>query len=255
MFDLTGKISVVTGGARGIGKGICHCLAKQGARIALIDILDKEADETCEELKQLGCKAKWYKADITDRELIFDTFKKILDDFETVDILVNNAGWDKLEPFVKNTPETWDKIVQLNYMGTIFCTRAIVEHMISRNSGRIISIGSDAGRVGSMGEAVYSGTKGAMIAFSKTLARELARNKITVNVVCPGPTMTPLVEDMYEKDEFIKKIFDAMDQIIPLKHLGTPEDIGAAVAFLASDEANFITGQTLSVSGGLTMSS
>jgi 2-hydroxycyclohexanecarboxyl-CoA dehydrogenase len=255
VFDLTGKISVVTGGARGIGKGICHCLAKQGARIALIDVLDKEADETCEELKQLGCKAKWYKADITDRELIFDTFKQILDDFETVDILVNNAGWDKLEPFIKNTPETWDKIVQLNYMGTIFCTRAIVEHMISRNSGRIISIGSDAGRVGSMGEAVYSGTKGAMIAFSKTLARELARNKITVNVVCPGPTMTPLVEDMYEKDEFIKKIFDSMDKIIPLKHMGTPEDIGAAVAFLASDEANFITGQTLSVSGGLTMSS
>jgi 2-hydroxycyclohexanecarboxyl-CoA dehydrogenase len=253
MFDLNEKVAVVTGGARGIGKGICTCLAKQGADIAIIDILEEEADETCGELNKLGRKAIRYKTDITDRSAVNATFKKILDDFKKVDILVNNAGWDKLEPFVKNEPELWDKIVQLNYMGTIYCTRAVLDQMMVRNSGRIINISSDAGRVGSTGEAVYSGTKGAIISFSKTMAREIARNQVTVNVVCPGPTMTPLVKVYYEENEFVRKIFDAMDRIIPLRHLGTPEDIGAAVAFLASDEANFITGQTLSVSGGLTM--
>ena len=253
MFDLSEKVAVVTGGARGIGKGICTCLAKQGADIAIIDVLEEEADETCEELSKLGRKAIRYKTDITDRSAVNATFNKILDDCKKVDILVNNAGWDKLEPFVKNEPELWDKIVQLNYMGTIYCTRAVLDQMMARNSGRIINISSDAGRVGSTGEAVYSGTKGAIISFSKTMAREMARNQVTVNVVCPGPTMTPLVKAYYEENEFVRKIFDAMDRIIPLSHLGTPEDIGAAVAFLASDEANFITGQTLSVSGGLTM--
>jgi len=253
MFDLTGKTAVVTGGARGIGKGICSCLTTQGAEIAIIDVLEKEADETCKELEQLGRTARFYKADITDRESIFATMQTILSDFDKVDILVNNAGWDKIEPFVKNTPDVWEKIVQINYMGTIHCTRAVVEHMMSRNQGRIINISSDAGRVGSTGEAVYSGTKGAIIAFSKTMARELARNRITVNTVCPGPTMTPLITAMVEVDAFIAKIFAAMDKLIPLRHMGAPEDIGAAVTFLASDEANFITGQTLSVSGGLTM--
>ncbi|MBI4773204.1 MAG: 3-oxoacyl-ACP reductase FabG [Deltaproteobacteria bacterium] len=253
MFDLTGKIAVVTGGARGIGKGICSCLATQGAGIAMIDVLEKEADETCKELKQLGRTVRFYRADITDRESIVATMQRIISDFEKVDILVNNAGWDKIEPFVKNTPDVWEKIVQINYMGTIHCTRAVVEHMMSRNRGRIINISSDAGRVGSTGEAVYSGTKGAIIAFSKTMARELARNNVTVNTVCPGPTMTPMITAMVEVDEFVAKVFAAMDRIIPLRRMGAPEDIGAAVTFLASDEANFITGQTLSVSGGLTM--
>ena len=253
MFDLTGKIAVVTGGARGIGKGICSCLATQGADIAIIDVLEKESDETCKELQQLGRTVRPYKADIADRESIFATMQTILSDFDKVDILVNNAGWDKIEPFIKNTVDVWEKIIQINYMGTIHCTRAIVEHMMSRNHGRIVNISSDAGRVGSTGEAVYSGTKGAIIAFSKTMARELARNRITVNTVCPGPTMTPLITAMVEEDAFIAKIFAAMDRLIPLRHMGGPEDIGAAVTFLASDEANFITGQTLSVSGGLTM--
>ena len=253
MFDLTGKIAVVTGGARGIGKGICSCLATQGADIAIIDVLEKESDETCKELQQLGRTVRPYKADITDRESIFATMQTILSDFDKVDILVNNAGWDKIEPFIKNEVDVWEKIIQINYMGTIHCTRAIVEHMMSRNHGRIVNISSDAGRVGSTGEAVYSGTKGAIIAFSKTMARELARNRITVNTVCPGPTMTPLITAMVEEDAFIAKIFAAMDRLIPLRHMGGPEDIGAAVTFLASDEANFITGQTLSVSGGLTM--
>jgi 2-hydroxycyclohexanecarboxyl-CoA dehydrogenase len=253
MFDLSDKVAVVTGGARGIGKGICICLAKQNADVAIVDILEPEADETCEEVQKIGRKANRYRVDLTERMAVFEVFKEILNDFGKIDILVNNAGWDKIEVFVKNDPETWEKIVKLNYMGHIYCTRAVLDHMMTRNSGRIISIGSDAARVGSSMEAVYSGTKGAIISFSKTLARELARNRITVNVVCPGPTMTPGVQAVIKESETIRKLFDAMDRIIPLKHMGTPEDIGAAVAFLASDEANFITGQTLSVSGGLTM--
>ncbi len=254
MYDLSGKVAVVTGGARGIGKGICTCLAKQGADVAIIDILDKDAAETCDELRRYGHRAVCYKVDITDREAVYGAFETILEENKKIDILVNNAGWDKIEPFVKNSPETWEKIINLNYMGTIYCVRAVVDHMIGKNKGRIINISSDAGRVGSLGEAVYSGTKGAVVSFSKTMARELARNDITVNIVCPGPTMTPMIDEMMLENNFVKKIFGAMDKIIPLRRMGKPEDIGAAVAFLASDDANFITGQTISVSGGLTMS-
>ena len=144
-------------------------------------------------------------------------------------------------------------MIAINYRGHLNVFRAVMDPMMAQNAGRIISIASDAGRVGSMGESVYAGTKGGLIAFSKTMARELARNKITVNVVCPGPTYTPLVDEMASSNEFVKKIFAAMEKTIPLKRTGKPEDIGAAVTFLASDEANFITGQVLSVSGGLTM--
>ncbi len=254
MFDLKGKVAVVTGGARGIGKGICECLAIQGANIAIVDLLESEAKETCSIIEKHGCRAENYSTDITDREKVYSVFNKIENDFGKIDVLVNNAGWDKIEPFVENDTETWEKVINLNYKGLIYCVRGVVEHMKEKNSGRIINISSDAGRVGSMGEAVYSGTKGAVIAFSKTMARELARNNVTVNCVCPGPTMTPMIEDMMKENKFVGKIFDAMDRIIPLRRMGEPKDIGAAVAFLASDEANFITGQTLSVSGGLTMS-
>jgi len=156
-------------------------------------------------------------------------------------------------PFAETTPDLWDRIIAINYKGVLNCVYVVMNDMISRNDGKIISIGSDAGRVGSSGEAVYSGTKGAVIAFSKSMARELARNGIKVNVVCPGPTDTPLAEEMKRESEMNRKIFSGMEKIIPLRRMGTPEEIGHAVAFLASDEAGFITGQVLSVSGGLTM--
>jgi 2-hydroxycyclohexanecarboxyl-CoA dehydrogenase len=253
MFDLTGKAAIVTGGARGIGKGIVTCLAEQGANVAIADLLKKEADATAEEVRAMGVDCIALETDITDMKSVKAMVDAATKHFGQIDILVNNVGWDIIRPFVETTEEFWDKVIAINYRGHLNVIRSVIDQMAERNSGRIISIASDAGRVGSMGESIYSGTKGGLIAFSKTMARELARNKITVNVVCPGPTYTPLMEEMAKTDEFVAKIFSKMERTIPLRRTGTPEDIGAAVAFLASDEANFITGQTLSVSGGLTM--
>ncbi|RLB36661.1 MAG: 2-hydroxycyclohexanecarboxyl-CoA dehydrogenase [Deltaproteobacteria bacterium] len=253
MFELTDKVAIVTGGARGIGKGISIIMAKQGASVAIADILEEEAKKTVEEIEKQGGKAMAVKTDITDLEQVKQTVAKVKEEFGPVDILVNNAGWDRITPFIKTTPDLWEKVIAINYKGVINFVYAVIPDMMKRNTGRIISIASDAARVGSTGEAVYSGAKGAVISFSKTMARELARNKITVNVICPGPTPTPLLDEIKESDEFAKKILSGMERYIPLGRLGSPEDIACAVVFFASDEANFITGQTLSVSGGLTM--
>ncbi len=253
MFELTDKVAIVTGGARGIGRGISVTMAKQGAKVAIADLLEEEAKKTAEEIEKLGGKAIAVKTDVTDLEQVKQTVAKVRETFGPIDILVNNAGWDRITPFIKTTPDFWEKVIAINYRGVINFVYAVIPDMMEKNSGRIISIASDAARVGSTGEAVYSGAKGAVISFSKTMARELARNKITVNVICPGPTPTPLVEEMKESDEFAKKILSGMEKYIPLRRLGTPEDIAYAVVFFASDEASFITGQTLSVSGGLTM--
>ena len=169
-----------------------------------------------------------------------------------IDVLVNNAGWDKIEPFVKSEEATWDKVLALNLKGPIACARAVLDGMMERRSGKIVSISSDAGRVGSTGEAVYSGAKAGIIGFSKTLAREVARFGINVNVVCPGPTNTALFQEVAGGNE---KLAASLAKAIPFGRLGEPGDLAGAVAFLASDDAAFVTGQTLSVSGGLTMAS
>ena len=167
-----------------------------------------------------------------------------------VGILVNNAGWDKLEPFVESTPETWDRVIAINFRGPVNLCKAVVPGMQARGAGKIVSIASDAGRVGSLGEAVYSGCKGGIIAFSKTLAREVARNQINVNVVCPGPTNTALLHGVMADRP---KVLEAMQRGIPMRRLGEPQDLAGAVAFFASSDADYITGQVISVSGGLTM--
>jgi len=253
MFELTDKVAIVTGGARGIGRGISTIMARQGAKIIIADMLLEEAQKTAADIQEAGGAARAVKTDISDLEQVKAMVASANEAFGPVDILVNNAGWDRMTPFIKTTPDLWQKIVNINYNGLLHCFYAVIPDMMSRNRGKIISIASDAARVGSSGEAVYAGTKGAMVAFSKTMARELARNKINVNVVCPGPTPTPLVEEMKAEDEFCNKIFSSMEKIIPLRRMGAPEDIAYAVTFLASEEANFITGQVLSVSGGLTM--
>jgi len=253
MIDLTGKTAVVTGGARGIGKGICETLAGCGARIVIADILEKDAVKTAEGIQEAGGVALALKTDISDLASVREMAAKARARFKTLDILVNNAGWDRMKPFLKTAPEFWNKVIDINFKGVLNTVYAIAPAMVERNSGKIINIASDAARVGSMGEAVYSGAKGAVISFSKTLARELARNGINVNVICPGPTPTPLLDDMKAEDGFAEKVLSGMHRIIPLKRMGTPEDIAGAVAFFASDRADFITGQVLSVSGGLTM--
>jgi 2-hydroxycyclohexanecarboxyl-CoA dehydrogenase len=190
------------------------------------------------------------RVDVTDTASIAVGVAAVVERLGTIDVLVNNAGWDKVEPFVKSQEATWDTVIAINLKGPIACTRAVLDSMIERRAGKIVSISSDAGRVGSAGEAVYAGAKAGIIGFSKTLARELARYGINVNVVCPGPTNTPLFHEMAGGNE---KLASSLKQAIPLGRLGEPEDLAGAVAFLASDDASFVTGQTLSVSGGLTM--
>jgi 2-hydroxycyclohexanecarboxyl-CoA dehydrogenase len=255
MFELKNKTIMVTGGAQGIGKAISTALARQGARVAIADIDGTAAGKTVDELKQQSLAAMAVQTDITDLEKVKQSVTKVKEEFGSIDVLVNNAGWDRMIPFIDTKPDFWDKVIDINYKGVLNCVYAVIHEMIEKNSGKIINISSDAARVGSTGEAVYAGAKGAVISFSKSLAREVARNQITVNVICPGPTDTPLTQQMQAESEFAQKVLSKMDKVIPLKRTGTPEEIAAAVVFFASKEADFITGQTLSVSGGLTMAS
>jgi 2-hydroxycyclohexanecarboxyl-CoA dehydrogenase len=247
MRGLNGKVAFVTGAARGIGKAIAARLCAEGAKVAIGDIEEAAALATA---KELGAAVLAVKLDIANSESVRAAVAQAQGALGPIDILVNNAGWDKVEPFVKSAEETWDRVVAINLRGPIACSRAVLDGMIERGRGKIVSIASDAGRVGSSGEAVYSAAKGGIIAFSKTLARELARYKINVNVVCPGPTNTAMMQELFAKNP---KLAEALRHAIPFQRLAEPDEIAAAVAFLASDDANFITGQTLSVSGGLTM--
>jgi len=223
-----------------------------GANVIVGDIKTEGAAETVSLLEKEGAKGLALKTDITDLVQVQEMVKITLSSFGKVDILVNNAGWDRIEPFMKNPPDFWDQVIAINLKGPINCTRAVLDPMVDRKYGKIVNISSDAGRVGSSGEAVYSACKGGIIAFTKTMAREMARYSINVNCICPGATDTPLLAEL-TKGETGAKIIDAMVKAVPFRRLGKPEDIAGAVAFLASDEAAFITGQTLSVSGGLTM--
>jgi 2-hydroxycyclohexanecarboxyl-CoA dehydrogenase len=244
---LEGRNALVTGAARGIGAGIARALAAAGARVALADVA---ADSVREVAEGLGKRGLPIVMDVSDARSVRAGVAEAEARLGPLDVLVNNAGVDTIAPFVETAEAVWDRLWAVNLKGTLLTTRAVLDGMIARKRGRIVSIGSDAGRVGSTGEAVYSATKGGVIAFSKSLAREVARHGITVNCVCPGPTDTALLEQVREYDE---KLHASLARAIPLRRLGKPEDVAAAVAFLASDDAAYITGQTLSVSGGLTM--
>ncbi len=252
MKRLQDKVALVTGGGRGIGRAISLRLADEGAKVAIADILAEEASQVVAEITQNGGHAIVVTTDVTSLEQVRACVQHVTDTWGQVDVLVNNAGWDKLEPFADSKPETWDKVMAINLRGPISFCHAVIPQMIARKSGKIISISSDAGRVGSTGEAVYSACKAGIIGFSKTLARELARAKVNVNVVCPGPTETPLLQGIAGGSAGAK-VIDAMTRAVPFRRLGQPDEIAAAVAFFASPDADFVTGQTLSVSGGLTM--
>ena len=247
---LEGKTVLVTGGAQGIGAGICRAAAEAGAAVAICDIDEEAATATASDLEKLGARVLPVRTDVSDSGSVADAVARISDSLGQIDVLVNNAGFDEIEFFVDSKEETWDRLWAVNLKGTLICCRAVLDPMIESGAGRIISIGSDAGRVGSSGEAVYSATKGGIIAFTKTLAREVARSGITVNCVCPGPTDTRLLGKVAQ---FNERLYQGLARAIPMRRLGQPEDIAALVVFLASDAAGFITGQTISVSGGLTM--
>ncbi len=252
-MKLRGQTALVTGAGRGIGRAIALALAREGAQVAVLDILGEEAERVRGEIETLGAKGLALPVDLTRRDQVERAVEQTLARFGQLDVVVNNAGWDRMEMFLESDEPTWDRIIAINFKAVLYVCKAALPHMAQRNSGRVISIASDAGRVGSMGEAVYAGTKGAIIAFSKTLAREMARHRITVNVVCPGLTETPLLQGIRAQSPRTEKIIDAVTRAIPLGRVGAPEDVAEAVVFLASPAAGYITGQTLSVSGGLTM--
>ncbi len=252
-MKLKGKTALVTGGGRGIGRAIALGLAGEGAQVAVLDILTDNAESVQREIEGLGFKGLALGADLTRRAQVTLAVEEMLGQWGQIDILVNNAGWDKLEPFLESEEETWDRIIGVNFKAILYVCKAVLPHMVARSAGKVISIASDAGRVGSMGEAVYAGTKGAIIAFSKTLAREMARHRITVNVVCPGLTETPLLQGIRQQSPKSERVIDAVTRAIPLGRVGQPEDVAGAVVYLASPAADYVTGQTLSVSGGLTM--
>lgn len=249
-MTLANRVVMVTGGAGGIGTGICRAAAHAGAKVAVCD-LDRDAAElTRAKLAADGLATTPVKLDVSDPASVAFGIGEIEAALGPVDVLVNNAGIDIISLFVDSDPDDWDRLIAVNLKGPLHCCRAVLDSMTERGAGRIINIASDAGRVGSSGEAVYSATKGGVIAFTKTLAREVARSGITVNCVCPGPTDTKLLAQV---EEFDPKLHGALARAIPLKRLGQPEDIAGLVVFLAGDSASFITGQTISVSGGLTM--
>ena len=246
MRGLSGNVVLVTGAGRGMGKSIARRLTEEGARVAVTDVDEKSALETAGELDG----AAGFRLDITDAAEVRTCVGEITAALGPIDALVNNAGWDQLSPFLDTDEDLWDRIIDINLRGPIRMTKAVLPGMVERQAGRVVNISSDAGRVGSTGEAVYSACKAGIIGFSKTVAREMARHGITVNAICPGPTATPLLESMVGEHE---KLIESLKRGIPLGRLGAPEDIAGAVAFMVSDDAGFITGQTLSVSGGLTM--
>ena len=228
---MSDRRALVTGGAGGIGSAIADAL-RTDYEVVTADLAG--ADLTL---------------DVTDAGSV----SRALDDAGRIDVLVNAAGWDELRPFLETGEDFWERVIEVNYKGCLRTTKAFLPGMVDRGWGRIVNIASDAGRVGSSGESVYAGAKAAVIAFGKTVAREVATNGVTVNAVCPGPTRTPMLEGMAGTDERGAKLIAALERAVPMKRLGAPADVAAAVAFLASEQAGYITGQTLSVSGGLTM--
>lgn len=254
MIELADKVAVVTGGAGGIGRAIAADLARLGAAVVVWDVDGAAAGTTAVSLQQqTGSRVMAVAADVTDLGAVQTAVEQIIATHQRIDILINNAGWDRFALFLDTTPDFWDKIIAINYKGVLNVCYAVLPHMIQRRGGSIVNIASDAGRSGSLGESVYAGCKAAVIAFSKTIAREHARDNIRVNVVAPGVTNTPIFNAFHETP-MGSKVAEAIVKSVPLgRRAAEPSEISPAVLFLASDAAGYITGQVLSVSGGLTM--
>ena len=248
MRGLDGKRVVVTGGASGIGRATAIRLAEEGCTVGIFDLNAAGSAETVAMCSVASGKAFAYPVDIVDYKQVEDAARRFEEDAGPIDLLANVAGWDKASPFLDSDVELWNRIIAINLYGPLNVQHVIVRGMAQRKSGRVVNVASDAGRVGSSGEAVYSACKGGIASFTKTLARELARSGVTLNVVCPGPTDTPLLRSFADQ-----KLVDSLARAIPLGRLGRADDCPGIIAFLLSDDAQFMTGQTISVSGGLTM--
>lgn len=253
MTGLDGRVVVVTGGGGGIGGATCKRFAKEGAKVAVFDMNLAAAQKVAGDIQAAGGTAAAFQCDITNRAAVDAAVAATEAQLGPIAVLVNNAGWDIFKPFVKTVPAEWDKLIAINLTGALHMHHAVLPGMVSRGGGRIVNIASDAARGGSSGEAVYAACKGGLVALSKTLAREHARHNITVNVVCPGPTDTALLAGFAEGAANPEKLMDAFRKAIPLGRLGQPDDLAGAIVFFGSDDSAFITGQVISVSGGLTM--
>ena len=260
-LGLKGKSVIVTGGASNIGRGIVLAFAKEGCKIMIADLDEKQAQKVAAKAKELGSpKVAIAKTDVTKLEQVQAMVDKTVAELGLVDVLINNVGWDIQQLFVDTTPDFWDKIIAINYRSVLNCTKTVLVPMIKQGKGVIVTTGSDAGRVGEFKEAVYAGTKGAVIAFTKAVARETGKFGIRLNVVCPGLTL-PSSADEYGEDTgwklsrgfFTDEVVAKIAKNYPLRRVGASADIANAMVFLASDAASFITGQTLSVSGGYSM--
>ncbi len=247
------KTAIVTGGGGGIGGATARRLAAEGAHVAVFDMNLAAAEQVAAGIRAAGGQATAFQCDITDRAQVDAAVAATQAQLGPVAVLVNNAGWDIFKPFVKTVPAEWDKLIAINLTGALHMLHAVLPGMVERGYGRIVNVASDAARGGSSGEAVYSACKGGLVALSKTLAREHARHSITVNVVCPGPTDTALLAGVAEGARDPAKLIEAFKSAIPLGRLGQGDDLASAIAFMGSDDASFVTGQVLSVSGGLTM--
>ena len=253
MRGLSEKVAIVTGGGSGIGRAICRRFADEGCMTAIFDINGAAADEVSGEIAENGGKALAFSVDVSD----YNAVKTAVADFEAavgpVDILVNNAGWDRFIPFLKTEPDLWEKIIAINLKGPLNLCHSVLPGMVERGAGKVVNIASDAARVGSSGESVYSACKGGLVALTKTLAREVSAKGVCLNAVCPGPTETALLSGVAEDSGSPDKLLEAFRRATPMRRLGKPEDLPGVVAFLSSGDADFITGQVISVSGGLTM--
>jgi 2-hydroxycyclohexanecarboxyl-CoA dehydrogenase len=253
MKKLENKTIIVTGGGGGIGGATCRRLAQEGARVAVFDMNLEAAQRVVADIQSAGGTAAAFNCNITQRAEVDAAVAAAELQLGPIDVLINNAGWDVFKAFTKTVPAEWEKLIAINLTGALHMHHAVLPGMAARKRGRIVNISSDAARVGSSGEAVYAACKGGLVAFSKTIAREHARHGITVNVVCPGPTDTALFADYKEGAGNPEKLMEAFTRAIPLGRIGQPEDLVGAIAFFASDDASYITGQVISVSGGLTM--
>ena len=247
------RVALVTGGAQGIGRAIALALAADGRAVAVGDLLEDKARETAGEIEAAGGSALATRLDVTDSSSVAAALEEVEAGLGPVDVLVNNAGWDELRLFLDTDEEFWRRVVEVNYLGCVRVTHAALGGMVEREWGRVVNIGSDAGRVGSSLESIYAGAKGGMIAFTKTIARESARAGVTANTVCPGPTDTPLLRGMADAQG--EKLIESLRRAVPMRRLGEPEEVAAAVAFLAGEPAAWITGATLEVDGGTLRSS
>jgi len=246
------RAAIVTGAGRGIGRAIALALAREGP-VAVADLLAEQAWAVAGEITEAGGRAAAVELDVTDPASVAEGVRAATGALGPLQILVNNAGWDELRPFTDTDEAFWERVLDVNFKGALRMTHALLPGMIADGFGRIVSIGSDAGRVGSSLESVYAGAKGGLIAFTKTIARESARHGVTANTVCPGPTDTPMLAGIAAAGGDAERVIGAMTRAVPMRRLARPEEVAAAVVFFASEQAGFVTGQTLSVSGGLTM--